>query len=786
MIMLCPLKGCVFMFQQENILLRAKDRLLAATHVPYVRKTALVLLCGIAGLLSSRGLVFGKYAPFAAASAAALPFSGMWAAILAGSIGYLFPSPIDVPARYIASLLAVGAIRWSLSELKAVRDHPVFAPIVAFLPLIMTGAVLVFINGSLSSTAAMYVAESFLSGGTAYFIRRTVRIFQTRRESAVLDSGDIAALTVTFGVLLLSFSSITISGVSVGRICIVLTVMVCARSGGLSGGAVAGIAAGAVQGLSTAGLSYLSGAYGLGGLMGGVFSPLGKVAVAAAFVISNGIASLQVNGTQQVLYGAIEVACASVIYMLLPQSRRLTNLLTVRQDMLPGESLRKNVIMRLRYASDAMLGAFDSVDRISKALQENAADDLPGVYGRAVEKVCVNCSQSAVCWRKNRDETQESFSNLTYALREHGRIDRSDFDVPFLTRCGRIGEIRDAVNSEYKELLAKESAQMRAEQVRTVVEENFRSTSQMLSDIAEEFEQYRQYDEVCAEQVREILRKHELTPVEVCCRIDKFGRMAVEAHVIFSRHIHVNKGQLTREIGSACGRTFAQPSVSSAEDRMRIQWSQKPVYSVQRGIAQHAAGGAALCGDCTVAFTDGSGRYFSVLSDGMGCGGRAAVDGTMTVSIARSMLKAGIGFDSTLRMINSAMLAKGGEESLATLDIVSVDLFTGELQLRKAGAAGTVLRRKHHAEYLEAKSAPVGILPDINFARSEKTIGAGDIIVMVSDGVTAVGTEWLTDLVGNFMEDEPQQLAEQIVERAVKMRTDGHEDDVSAVVLMVQ
>ena len=75
--------------------------------------------------------------------------------------------------------------------------------------------------------------------------------------------------------------------------------------------------------------------------------------------------------------------------------------------------------------------------------------------------------------------------------------------------------------------------------------------------------------------------------------------------------------------------------------------------------------------------------------------------------MAHSLLKAGIGFESTLRMINSAMLAKGGEESLATLDIACIDLFTGETQLRKAGAAGTVLRRRTKAEYLEAKSVPV-------------------------------------------------------------------------------
>lgn len=671
---------------EEKAVLRVRDRISAALTVPYVRRAVWLMAGGLAGFLTARGLVFGKYAPFAAAGAAAAPFSTMWAVILGGAVGYLFPSPVDIPARYIAALLAVGAIRWSLSELKSIRDHPVFAPVTAFLPLLSTGIAMVFLNGSLSNVLAMYIAESFLAAGTAYFLRRTVQLLETHRETAVFDSGDVAAVIVSLGVLLLSFSNVTVSHISVGRVLIVLTVLVCARIGGLAGGAVAGIAAGTVQGLSTAGLSYLSGAYGLGGLMAGVFSPLGKFAVAVAFVISNGIASLQVNSTSQVFYGAVEVAAASILYMILPQSRRLSNLFTAHGDRLPGDSLRKNVILRLRYTAEAMRSASDSVDRISEKLETTAAADLPHVYGRA----------------------------------------------------------------------------------------------------AEEFEQYQRFDEDSAEQVREVLRHRELTPIEVCCRIDKFGRMTIEANICRTHGVHINKGQLTREISGACGRTFTQPSVTAAGDTLKLQMCQKPVYAVQRGFAQHAANGASLCGDCAEAFTDGSGRYISVLSDGMGTGGRAAVDGTMTAGMAQSLLKAGIGFESTLKMINSAMLAKGGEESLATLDVACIDLFTGHVSLRKAGAAGTVLRRRKKTEYLEAKSVPVGILPEIAFARSEKDLDAGDMLVMVSDGVTASGTEWLCDLIANYEDDDPQALSERIVERAVKDRADGHEDDVSAVVLLIE
>ena len=96
------------------------------------------------------------------------------------------------------------------------------------------------------------------------------------------------------------------------------------------------------------------------------------------------------------------------------------------------------------------------------------------------------------------------------------------------------------------------------------------------------------------------------------------------------------------------------------------------------------------------------------------------------------------------------------------------------------------LCRRKKTEYLEAKSVPVGILPEIAFARSEKDLDAGDMLVMVSDGVTASGTEWLCDLIANYEDDDPQALSERIVERAVKDRADGHEDDVSAVVLLIE
>lgn len=162
------------------------------------------------------------------------------------------------------------------------------------------------------------------------------------------------------------------------------------------------------------------------------------------------------------------------------------------------------------------------------------------------------------------------------------------------------------------------------------------------------------------------------------------------------------------------------------------------------------------------------------------------MDGAMTAAMAESLLKAGIGFDSMLQTVNSALIAKSGDESLATMDIACIDLFSGKAEFRKAGAAGSVVRRGRRTELIEASSMPVGIMPSVEFAVTERELTAGDVVVLVSDGVVASGTEWLVDFVANCDEEEnPNTLAERITEEAKRRRSDGHEDDVTALVLVV-
>lgn len=90
---------------------------------PVVTELAGVAGCFLAGLLFSRAQVLEKYAPFGVAAAAAAPYHYLWAAAAGALMGYLLPSSLLVPVRYLACVLAAAAIRWTLHDLHRISRN---------------------------------------------------------------------------------------------------------------------------------------------------------------------------------------------------------------------------------------------------------------------------------------------------------------------------------------------------------------------------------------------------------------------------------------------------------------------------------------------------------------------------------------------------------------------------------------------------------------------------------------------------------------------------------------
>lgn len=760
----------------------AKNLKNAATRTAVVQ--VIYFLCG---LLVSKGAVFSAYSPFGIAIVSAVPFGNMFASVLGASVGYLALPSVGNSFRYIASMIAVAAIRWTLNDLEKIRKSKLFAPLVAFVPLAATGAAMMSITGFNGRAAVLYLIEAMLGASAAYFLSRTIVISHGTKSLGMLSTQEISCIVLSLCILILSFADVTVGSLSIGRILAVLAILFCARYGGISGGAVAGISAGIVFSLSSASLSYIAGSYAFAGLMAGLFSPAGRLASAVAFVICNGIISMQTGDLSVVMRGLYEVLASSLVFIVLPRDtgKFLSAVFMGKNEDSRCEGLRRSVIMRLDFASKALSDVSSDVEEVSKQLSEIYSPELSGVYQKAVNETCKRCGLKTFCWEREHGATIESFDCLDQKLRSYGSISEEDFRFDFKKRCCKQAEMARAINKNYNSFVAYEAAQRRVSEVRSVVAGQFCGLGGILKEIAEEYENYEIFDDDAAEQISIFLKNEGYTPIDVSCRVDRVGRMSVEIELAEDERKFAKKAVIVKGIARICGRRFDRPSVTAANGRCRVQLCERPCFDVEVASAQHISGGGRMCGDHYKYFCDGMGHMVAVLSDGMGTGGRAAVDGSMAAGITSKLIKAGLGYDCALKVVNSALMVKSGDESLATLDISSFDMFSGDIQLMKAGAPMTFIRKNGRVSVVETPSLPVGILPDVEFSYTNERLLPGDIVVMISDGAVASGETWISEIIKKW-DKSSQELANLITDEATVRRNDGHDDDITVIAMTVK
>ena len=140
---------------------------------------------------------------------------------------------------------------------------------------------------------------------------------------------------------------------------------------------------------------------------------------------------------------------------------------------------------------------------------------------------------------------------------------------------------------------------------------------------------------------------------------------------------------LAREVSGLCRRAFEPPQVLSCKGMTTLLFSEKPALRAVFGAAGVAARGT-ISGDAVQQFCSPAAAQM-ILCDGMGTGRPAAVDGNLAAELTARLLKAGFTAELAARLVNVALALKSDEESGATLDLISVDLYTGTARLFKAG-----------------------------------------------------------------------------------------------------
>ena len=735
------------------------------------------ILVALCGCFAARAVVMDKLLPFGIALLAGAPVTYTPAAAIGVFLGYVFPATGGNGFKYTACLFAVLAIKLLLSSFKKIVANDAFLTLIAGLSAIMTSAATF---RGLGGNSIDIISETLLTAAGAYFFSKGFKAAQ-KAESG-LSGNELVAMLIAINIIIMGLFDLQLMGVSLGRILSILLILIASKYGGIISGAVSGTVV-AITFLLGGISGNIGVAVSVAGLMSGVFSTLGKYA--QIFIVLGLCFIGAVSGGDSMLIATtmIEAVFASLIFLFIPRGLgiMLGKSFSAYPKVLIPSGVKKSLTLRLNLASNALKDVSETVDKVSLELSKINAPNFSTVINAIEQDACAACKLRLHCWEKKRDDTVNAILEMTKAVKQGELNPEIHTTDEFKGRCLRNARMGSAVYKHYTEYASRIAAENRIDEVRSVVSDQFEGISNMLSDLAADFETQESFDNTAAENAAATLKNIGINLDECCSRVDKFGRMTLEMKLKKAADLVINRAQVMRLCSIAVERDFDPPTVSEVGGEIFITLNEHADITIDFGAEQYSANGGTLCGDAYKYFYDGKGHFIMVLSDGMGTGGRAAVDGAMASGLMARLIKAGFGYNCSLKILNSSMLFKSTDESLATVDIASIDLYTGNTELYKAGAAPSILRRSGRTGKAESSSLPAGILREISFDTAVIKCKIGDIAVMLSDGATSEGCDWIRTEIEAFKDGKAQDLAEHLCMCARRRRTDKREDDITVL-----
>lgn len=732
-------------------------------------------LCGF--ILSGAGL-FSLNVPFNIGLAAACTGYELLFASLGGVFGSVFRLDGGNILNSVIPQAGICAVIFALDKLGINKKRRTVLTISVFLLCTICGTAVMFSENPSANELILTVCSALLCAASVTFYSGTVNCIKKKRSPYMLDSRSLVCIVASLCTILLGSSEIDLLGFRPARFfgCFVILTASCLFS--KSGGSVAGIAIGGCIAVSGTGVA-LSLCYGICGLLSGIFSRFGQIVCALVFSLTAGITAL-LDGTNEGIAVFAEAASASVIFALIPSSK----LSKIRGNIVSPTAKRITSEFgaagsRLLEASRAIGSVSDTVAKVSEGIGSlsPASDEL--VCMRVRERVCAACSlKNTFC------PEEGEFSEILKKLADGTNITPVDFSVNFNAKCPSVARVAESFNKAYSGTKALNAVQANSARNRELACGQFDWISRLLEELSTEIGQGARILFGKEKTAASVLSDNGFDVVSTSCVTPPSGALRLTC-VVKDIPVSTSLSLLTAELSRELEAELLPPRIMEHKNGKELVFLRKEIYKIRLGSAFSSCGGKKLCGDYFECFQTDSKAYI-ILSDGMGTGGRAAIDSAMTVELFSRLIRAGISTDTALSITNSALSVKSDDESLSTLDVAEIDLFTGDTTLLKAGAAPSFYTVSGRVKSVEIPSTPLGILSKVKFSRYTLRLRAGDTLVMVSDGILGCGNLWIKEEIKSFSGGpDASAFSENLLESA-RTKCGENFDDMTVITVVAQ
>ena len=401
------------------------------------------------------------------------------------------------------------------------------------------------------------------------------------------------------------------------------------------------------------------------------------------------------------------------------------------------------------------------------------------IRNRLFEEACKKCPQYPVCARKN---PLPQLSALVEVGCLKGKASLLDIPKKLTEYCGYQSDLLYVLNKHLAEYRRYVTETENTATGRALLAGQAQGVSEILKNLAlEQSEPLRLYTDkerdlstallnagiVCSEVM--VFGEEENFTVSLVT----FGKFDVKKIAAVTSHLFQTNMMISERL-------------ALCQDKFCCILRKKPQFDAAFGVATVRKSGEIASGDTHSVIKIDERRFMVALADGMGSGEYARKISESTVSLLESFYKAKMPPSIILSTVNK-LLTFSKEESFACVDVAVVDLFSGMADVVKIGSPLAFILSGNTVKGLESHSLPLGILDQLKPDTARYELQENDVLLFVSDGVTdAFGsTTDLYEALRSIPAHNPQQLADTLVQSAVRLYGGNAKDDTTALAVRI-
>jgi len=630
----------------------------------------------------------------------------------------------------------------------------------------------------------------------------SINSFKKIRTKHLFSNEEIVSMSILIALIIAGTWGVEIFNISILSVLSIACVSIIGYVCGTSIGATAGIAMGVIVGMSSQNIFGYATVLGVCALTSGIFREGGKlVSALASFIVfcimKIYIATYMPEGISQFILA--EGILSTALFIVIPNGiyETISGELDVEKKSKRYEEGYVNKVKaiftdRLDKFSEVLLNMAGTLNNLADNDKLDMNSKSSGLIENLANRVCNNCDTCGICWGREMISTYKAFGELLESVQNKTNIFPQLLEKKCIRKASLIRNTEDITNK----FIINEMWRSRLAEGRELIANQFNNMAKSVDEIMEEFSSDFNEDKDSEKKIIRILEKYDIEVEDVFAIKDKNERLNIQitCDSCNGRNLCVKK--ILPLINDCVDYKMKLKAdgckINPITNKCTAMFEEVPKFGVTTSVSRICKDGQTIFGD-NFNFGEGyDGSYMMVISDGMGSGPQAGRESKAVVELIEKFTGAGFSRTTAINTVNSIMSLKFSEdEKFSTVDLSAIDLYSGEVDFMKVGAVASIVKSGDTIDIIKSRSLPIGILDEADIEIHSKKVKNGDLIVMLTDGVTDCDEEssgkvdWILDYLCRNDNVSPEEISKGIINEAKRIGKNKIKDDMTVMVSRV-